>query len=240
MGNPPLIHVAADEAALAQYTAQWIWSVAKYTLGTSDCFCLGLSGGRTPRQLYELLASQPDQMDWQRVHIYFADERCVGPDHTASNFGMVRRTLLEKVPVDFANVHRMRGEIEPERAAEEYDQLLMKQFPNGSGLDLVILGMGEDGHTASLFPQSPALAADTRLCAANHVVALEDWRLTLTAGFLNRTEHVGILVSGAAKSATLKRLLEEQPDPRQFPVRLIEPRSGNLQWLLDSAAAGMQ
>jgi len=162
----------------------------------------------------------------------------VPPDHKDSNYRMAREALLSKVPIPGDNVYRMAGERDPNTAAREYGQMLKEKFGDG-GIDLVLLGMGDDGHTASLFPETEALDETKHRCVANFVPKLNTWRLTLTAPFINRSAQVILLVSGASKAQRLQEVLEGAPDPRRLPVQLIKPASGRLTWLVDAAAAGM-
>lgn len=211
-------------------------------------FSLTLSGGTTPKMLYALLASEPyrSRIDWPNVEIFFADERCVPPDHADSNFGMINETLLSKVPIPQENIHRMRGELEPNEAAKEYGEMLKEKFPStGSGqageggLEMILLGMGDDGHTASLFPRTEALKETKHRCVSNFVPKLNAWRLTLSAPFINRAADVMILVTGAGKTKVLSEVLEGPRDPDRLPVQLIEPSDGRLTWLIDVDAAGI-
>jgi len=194
----------------------------------------------TPKALYELLATESykSRIDWGRVEVFFGDERTVPPDHKDSNYRMAREALLSKVPIPGDNVYRMAGERDPQAAAKEYGQMLKEKFAEG-GIDMVLLGMGDDGHTASLFPETDALNEAKHRCVANFVPKLNTWRLTLTAPFINRARDVLILVSGASKAARLQEVLEGVPDPRRLPVQLIKPTTGQLTWVVDAAAAGM-
>ena len=183
------------------------------------------SGGSTPKALHAHLASEPlqSQIDWMHVHIFFGDERTVPPDHADSNYRMAHETLLSKVPIPGDNVHRMRGEIDPQTAAKEYGEMLKTEFGDG-GLDFVILGMGDDGHTASLFPQTTALKESKHRCVANHVEKLNTWRITLTAPFINRAANVLVLIAGAAKAERVSEVLELADDPERLPIQMIDPR----------------
>jgi 6-phosphogluconolactonase len=238
--NDRRINVLADPAAVARAAAELFVQSADEAIARQGRFSVALSGGSTPQALYALLASEPfiNKVDWSKVHFYFADERCVGPADPQSNYGMVREILLNHLPIPSANVNRMKGEIDPHEAAIEYGQMLKSTFGDG-GLDLVLLGMGEDGHTASLFTHTAALAETRHRCVANFVEKLNAWRLTLSAPFINRAGAVALLVCGQSKAPAIQRVLEESPDPQKYPVLLIHPASGNLLWLLDAAAAGM-
>lgn len=200
-------------------------------------FHVALAGGSTPKRLYRMLSPE---LPWPRMHAWFGDERCVAPDHADSNYRMVKESLLSRVPIPPENVHRMRGEAEPARAAEEHERELRRCFDLSPGerprFDLVLLGMGTDGHTASLFPGTKALDEGERLCVANRVEALRAWRLTLTLPVLNAAARVLFLVSGADKAPALERVLAG-PNPT-LPASLVLPEDGELAWLVDRAASG--
>jgi 6-phosphogluconolactonase len=240
----PEIKVFPDLTELAVEAADRLLRIADEAIALEGRFTVALAGGSTPRALYELLATDEfrSAIDWARVEVFFGDERCVPPDHTESNYRMAREAMLGKLPLPGDNIYRMRGEIEPEAAAREYGQMLKEKFGDAGGLDLVLLGMGGDGHTASLFPGSEAIH-ETR----HRVVATfaensstgRSWRITMTPPFINRARHVMILVAGASKSQCLQEVLEGPRDPQRLPVQLIAPESGRLTWLLDAAVAGM-
>jgi 6-phosphogluconolactonase len=202
---------------------------------------MGLSGGSTPRALFRLLAN-PDfapRIDWSRVHIFWGDERCVPPDHQDSNYGMARETLLDHVPLPEDNICRIRGEIDPQQAAAEYEQVLRIFFSNADTprFDLLLQGMGDDGHTASLFAGTQALYERTRWVIENYVPKLEMWRITLTVGAINAAAHVIFLVTGQNKAATLREVLNGPHQPEYYPSQLVQPADGELIWMADAAAA---
>jgi 6-phosphogluconolactonase len=236
----PEIKVLPDPAAVAAEAAERVVRAADEAIVLAGRFSFVLAGGSTPKALYELLASGQyrDQIDWPHVEIYFGDERTVPPDHKDSNYGMASEAMLAKLPIPESRVYRMRGEIDPEEAAKEYGLLLKEKFGDG-GPDLVLLGMGDDGHTASLFPGTTALAETKHRAFANPVPKLNTTRLTMTAPFINRARKVLITVTGANKAQRLAEVLEGPRDPERLPVQLIQPQSGRLTWLVDSAAAGM-
>ena len=234
------IKVLPDPAAVAAEAAERIVAAADEAIRLSGRFSIALAGGSTPKALFELLAGDAyrDRIDWPNVHVYFGDERTVPPDHKDSNFRMASETLLSKLPIPQTNVHRMRGEIDPEEAAKEYGQLLKDHFSDG-GIDLILLGMGDDGHTASLFPGTPALREAKHRAVANPVPKLNTTRITMSAPFINRAREVLLTVTGANKAARLAEVLEGPRDPERLPVQLIAPSNGKLAWLVDAAAAGM-
>jgi 6-phosphogluconolactonase len=236
----PSIQVVADGAAVAAAAAERIIQLSDAAITSRKIFSIALSGGNTPRALFELLSSPPyiRRTNWKAWEIYFSDERCVGPDDEQSNFRMGRQTLLDRVPVDPQKIHRMVGEIDPQQAAKQYGQLLKEKFGDG-GMDVILLGMGDDGHTASLFPGSAALNETQHRCVANFVPKLNTWRITMTAPFINRAAEVMVLVEGAAKAARVAEVLHGPRDPQRLPIQLIDPQPGRMLWIMDTAAAGM-
>jgi 6-phosphogluconolactonase len=198
-------------------------------------FAVALAGGSTPKATYEVLARDySGSLDWEKVHFFFGDERTVPPDHEDSNFRMARETLLDHVPA--AGVHRMRGELQPEEAAALYEEELKEFFGDTPEFDLILLGIGDDGHTASLFPWTPALGVAGRLTVANFVEKLDTVRLTLTTSVLNNARAADFLVAGESKARALAEILEGDADPRKYPAKLIRPR-GETTWFLDHRAA---
>ncbi|HEX4055678.1 MAG TPA: 6-phosphogluconolactonase [Tepidisphaeraceae bacterium] len=234
------IQVVADLNAVAVAAADQIARVAGDAIANRGDFSIALSGGSTPKTLFQLLAgeSYAKCIDWKNWRIYFGDERCVPPDHPDSNFRMASEALLDRVPIPPDHVHRMKGEIDPQRAATEYGQLLKNNFGDG-GLDLILLGMGDDGHTASLFPNTAALAETSHRCVANFVEKFGVWRITMTAPFINRARQIVVMVSGATKAKRVEQVLESPRDTPNLPIQLIDPPEGRFLWLMDSAAAGM-
>jgi 6-phosphogluconolactonase len=197
---------------------------------------MALSGGSTPGAMYDLLATRyRDQVDWQRLVLFWGDERCVPPAHPDSNYGQAKARLLDKVPIPPAQVHRFEAELAPEEAARRYDALL-RRTPR---LDLIFLGMGDDGHTASLFPGTTALSNVKDLAVANPVPQLNTTRLTLTYPALDAAALVAILVGGKGKAARLRQALDSTSEGDSLPVQRVRPRSGRLLWLVDRDAAGL-
>ena len=238
------IVVVADLNAVAREAAdRWI-ALARESIAARGRFTVALSGGSTPRALFSLLASEAhrDQVEWGRTVVFWSDERCVPPDHADSNYGMAREALLSKVPIPTGNVHRMRGEVNPERAALEYEQTVRREAgaPTSVGVpsfDLILLGMGPDGHTAALFPGTPAIHEKARLVAANFVPKLNAHRITFTPPLINAAAHVMFLVAGSDKADVLRAVLEGEFKPDVLPAQLVKPVDGQLAWLVDRAAA---
>jgi len=204
---------------------------------------VAISGGSTPKRMFALLATEQfrSQVPWQQLFLYWVDERCVAPDDADSNYRMTREAMLDKVPLPVEQVFRMEGELDPEAAANRYETVLRNTMRlEGAELptfDLVLLGMGDDGHTASLFPETQALNELGRLVVANHVQQKDTWRITLTWPVINQGREVAFLIEGAAKTDVLAEVLTGPRDPERLPSQLIRPASGQLKLLLDEAAA---
>ena len=234
-----------DSEEVAQYAAREFVRRSRAAVDARGGFRVALAGGSTPRRTYELLAQAAlaPQVDWEATHIFFGDERAVAPDHPDSNYRSALEALLSKVNVPDAQVHRMAGESRDlATAAAEYEAALSKSFgvEPGSGFprfDLVLLGMGTDGHTASLFPGTQALSETSTWVVANEVPQMKTRRLTMTAPLLNAAHCVMFLVDGTQKAESLARVLEGPLDASRFPSQLIEPSDGDLLWLVDQAAA---
>jgi 6-phosphogluconolactonase len=239
---PRDLEVFADGNALARAEAERIVTLASAAIAARGRFTIALSGGSTPRTLYSLLATPPfaSRIDWSRVHVFWGDERCVPPDHPESNFRMTREALLDRVPIPQANVHRIAGEDDPEAAAGAYEHALRAFFEVPEGppertFDLVLLGMGDDGHTASLFPGTAAVDETRRWVVPNHGRGM--WRITLTPIALDAADAITFLVAGATKADRLHDVLEEPPQSPPLPAQLIHPTHGALTWMIDAAAA---
>ncbi len=240
-----LYTVKESPEALAHLAAQRFASAVANAVALRGVARIAISGGSTPRSVFALWAS-PDhpyreQTPWHRLELYWVDERCVPPTHPDSNFRMTTEALLSKVPIDPSRVFRMEGELDPEAAAARYESAIRNNLRlEGAELprfDLVHLGMGDDGHTASLFPHTDAINQLGRLVVANHVPQKEAWRVTLTWPVINNAAEVFFLVEGAAKAQPLHDVLLGAFDPDLLPSQLIRPASGTLSFLLDHAAA---
>lgn len=230
------VQILLNANDLARRAAELIVRAAQQT---DARFSVALSGGSTPERLYALLAVPEfaSQIVWSRVHIFWGDERCVPPDHPDSNYRMARETLLGRVPIPPENVHRIVGELDPPQAAALYEQHLQTFLGDKPRFDLILLGMGNDGHTASLFPHTPALHEQTRWVVANHAPAQPSWRVTLTPLAINAAAQVVFLVAGSEKAETLRRVLNGPYIPDELPAQLVQPSNGELTWMVDRAAA---
>ena len=200
---------------------------------------VALAGGTTPKAAYALLAQEPrrGRVDWQHVFVYFGDERCVGPDDPDSNFRMAEDAFLRAVGIPQSNVHRMHGEDNPLAAAREYESLLIETMGDDPQFDLIMLGMGADGHTASLFPGTDPHTDEDRLVRAPYVEKLRTYRMTLTPPVINNARHVLIATEGLAKAPALYAVRKGPYDPLTHPIQVVAPGSGRLTWLVDRAAA---
>lgn len=241
------IRILPNAQLLADAAAQRFVVAANAAIHERGAFSVALAGGSTPRLVYARLATEPlaSSLDWSRVRILWGDERCVPPDHAASNFRMARDALLDHVPVPEANVLRIRGEDDPAEAAEAYERVLRTVLRTPSGpprtapacrLDLVLLGLGSDGHTASLFPGGASLHA-AQWVAAEYVPTVSMWRVTLTATIINAAAEIAFVVSGQAKASIVRNVLEGPDQPQDLPAQLIAPTDGRLCWFLDAPAA---
>jgi 6-phosphogluconolactonase len=206
---------------------------------------IAISGGSTPQATFKLLADPARPflatVPWDKLELFWVDERCVPPDNPESNYGVCRDLLLTKVPIPEANVFRMEGELDPEQAASRYESTLrnvMKlEGAESPAFDLVVLGMGPDGHTASLFPETEALNEISRLVVANHVPQKDTWRITLTWPVINQAAEVAFEVEGKSKTDVVAEVLTGPRDPERLPSQLIRPANGKLLFLLDEDAA---
>ena len=240
-GGTYYLQVEPTPDALTTLAAKGVVFWAKKAIERRGVFHLALSGGNTPKALYQRLAAPPylHQLAWERVHLWWGDERFVPSDHPDSNYKMAYDALIGKVPIPSRNIHRVRTELGAAEAAAEYEAEIAASVA-GSPLpvfDLILLGMGEDGHTASLFPHTPALEAGERLVVSQLVPRLNAQRITFTAPLINAADTVFCLVSGSGKAETLRQVLLGDYRPRALPAQLIAPTQGKLFWMVDAAAA---
>jgi 6-phosphogluconolactonase len=238
-------HVLPTPAATARAAAQLFSDVASKAAADRGTARIAISGGTTPESMFQLLADPAEpflkQVPWDRIELYWVDERCVPPDHPESNYRMTKEALLSKVPLPAERVHRMEGELDPEVAAARYESVIRNTFrlegAETPTFDLVLLGMGDDGHTASLFPHTEALNEISHIVVPNHVPQKDTWRITLTWPVINQGREVAFLIEGAGKAQVLHDVLLGPYQPDTYPSQIIRPASGRLGLLLDRAAA---
>jgi 6-phosphogluconolactonase len=251
------VRILTSTDAIARRAAQEFVQSATSAVSEKGSFAVALAGGSTPKALYSLLANDAAlraQLPWDKMYFYFGDERSVGPDHPDSNFRMATETMLSKVPLKPEQIFRIKGEYkDTEKAAQEYEQAVRTSFKIAEGkiaegkiaegqfprFDLVLLGMGNEGHTASLFPGTKALHETKRLVVRNWVGKLYTNRITLTAPAINNAARVIFMITGADKALALKGVLEGPYEPEQLPAQMIQPSTGELLWLVDTIAGGM-
>ncbi len=236
-----ILKIFPDARALHAAVAEQFVTLAAEAVSARGRFIVALSGGSTPRVLHQTLTEAKHQarVDWARVFVIFGDERCVPHDDASSNYGMACATLFNLVPLPASNIYRIRGEDEPARAAFEYEQTLRELFRGETtpATDLIFLGVGQDGHTASLFPNTAALREQTRWVVAQYVQAVHAWRITVTVPFLNSARNISFLAQGADKANSLSRVLQGPYEPEILPAQMIQPARGNLFWFADASAA---
>jgi len=239
------IEVVKDKEALGRTAAETIVRRMNETLKTRDFSAVALSGGSTPKSIYTLLATDStfrEKVPWGETHFFWGDERHVPPDHPESNYRMTYDAMLSRVSIPPENVHRVPAEYpDADRAAKEYEQELLISFGLSEGqlpqFSCVLLGMGPDGHTASLFPGTTALKEKERLVVSNWVEKFRTFRITMTLPVLNNADVIIFLVSGGEKAEMLREVLEEDAKADPLPSQLIKPTHGKLVWLVDEAAA---
>ncbi len=238
--RPEFLKVVADADELSRAAVEEIARCAREAVAARGRFTFVLSGGNTPRTIYSRLAvEKKDSLAWEKIFIFFGDERHVPPDHPDSNFRMAKESLLSRVPIPAGNVHRIQAELDANGAATEYAQEMSLFFGLEPGdqprFDLVLLGMGDDGHTASLFPGTKALGEKSQTVVANDVPKLNTQRITLTYPVLNSAAEVMVMLSGAGKAEILSEVLRSG-DAIKFPILGVRPEQGRLLWLADAAA----
>jgi 6-phosphogluconolactonase len=237
-----MITVYADLESLSQAAAALVVTQANLAVAARGRFSLALAGGSTPRRTYELLA-QPrflEQAPWDRMHVFWGDERCVPLDDPRSNARMAREAWLEHAPIPPNQIHPLNCAPGPAAAARQYEARLREFFAGQPPrLDLVLLGLGHDGHTASLFPDSPVLEEKGRWVAEVYLTEPDLHRVTLTAPFINQAAVAAFLVAGKSKARVLREVRHGPRDPRRLPAQLIQPQNGDLLWLADREAAGL-
>lgn len=233
------LQVYPGAAALARAAAVHIAEVAQASIALNRRFSLALSGGQTPIPAYRLLATPEfaTQIDWKHVHLFWSDERCVPPEHPESNYRAAWSAFVDHVPISMDNVHRILGEHDPIVAAETYEQDLKDHFKSAlPKFDLVLLGLGEDGHTGSILPGSTAASESKRLAVAVQHPNTNQWRVTLTLPAINAAANVAFLVSGQPKANALRIARSGLKAPEEFPASGVDPKDGILRWFCDRDA----
>lgn len=235
------VHILETPEAFNQFAAQLLTTLAQQAVAEHGRFSIALSGGGTPAGVYKLWGERPfrDQMPWQHTHLFWGDERLVPPDDPGSNYRQVNDLLLQNVPIPPENVHRAKGEWKMETAIADYATQLQPFAPAGQPpvLDVVLLGMGSDGHTASLFPGSPVQPPEWVIGVTANYDGRPAQRISLTPTVINQARHVIFLATGSSKAATLQKVLYGPRQPEQLPAQRIQPAHGTLTWVLDTAVA---
>jgi len=237
----PDIRIFQNTELLSRHAAEIFTEQAAQSIATRDHFLVALNGGGTPMRLFQLLATEyRDKVDWSKTHIFWGDERCVPPDDPGSSYGQARDLLLSHVPLPDSNIHRIKGELEPATASKDY-ALTLSRFASPPldvpRFDLVYLGMGEDGHTASLFPGSPVEVTESTLLVTAHYQDRPANRVTLTQKVFNQAQMVVFMATGEKKAVTLAEVLSDRYNPELYPAQRIDPKNGELIWLVDEDAA---
>lgn len=246
-GSGTLEVFPSADALVYAAAEHFVGVAAQATLATGRCV-VALSGGSTPKSLYALLATEryAARIDWSCLHVFWGDERCVPPDDPTSNYRMARETLLDNVPLSRENIHRIRGEDNPVSAAAAYERELRDIFETlagppqtapGARFDLIFLGMGANGHIASIFPGLTAVRETRRWVIAEYVGEVSMWRVTLTPPVIDAAAEVVVLVTGGNKAGMLRRVLEGSRQPETLPAQVLAPRNGRVRWLVDAPAA---
>lgn len=237
-----MLHIYNTPDEVSKSLAEWITQAIETTLQKQDRFTWVVTGGNSPKQLYELLATSPyrERIDWSKLHIFWGDERAVPFDDSRNNAKMTFEHLLNKVPVVREHVHIMDTTLSPEESAKAYEAILHQYFGNeGQSFDLVLNGMGDDGHTLSLFPHTAVIHEKQAWVISFYLDAQQMYRITLTAPVVNRAGKVAFLTFGANKANALYEVLKGTPNINQYPSQIIQPASGELHWFVDEAAASL-
>lgn len=236
------LHIEKDTKALSASLAEWINNYIQQVLTKQDRFTFVLSGGSTPKALYALLAESPykESIPWEKLHFFWGDERAVPFEDSRNNAKMCYDELLDKVPVKAENIHIMRTDITPEESATEYEKIVNAYFEGSeTTFDFVLLGMGDDGHTLSLFPGTEVIHEQHALATSFFLQAQDMYRITLTAPVVNNAACVAFLAAGAGKAEVLKQVLKGERNVDLYPSQIIQPAKGQLHWFVDEAAAAL-
>lgn len=234
----PQLHISKDPVAVALEFADMLVTLARQ----KEKVNVALSGGSTPRLLFDKLASGfKDRIDWHKIHFYWGDERCVLPNHAESNFGMTKKHLFDHIHIPAENIHRILGEKDPLHEAARYGEVLNTNLPSKNGLpcfDLIMLGLGTDGHTASIFPHEIELLDHKEICAVATHPESGQKRVSLTGPVINNAAHIAFLVTGSSKQEKVTEITQKTGNWESYPASYISPSHGELHWFMDRAAAG--
>lgn len=236
------VHISQNIDSLSHDIAEWLIADIQKALSKGDRYTISLSGGNTPKELYTLLAKPPyrDQIEWGKIHIFFGDERYVPFNDDRNNGKMAYETLLRHVPIPENQIHYFNTTFPPEQSAREYNKILHTYFDGKQNtFDLVLLGMGDDGHTLSLFPGTAVIYENKKWVKAYFVEKLNMYRITLTVPVVIRSSSIAFLAVGEKKAATLKQVIEGDYDPDKYPSQIIKPLNDNLNWFIDKAASSL-
>lgn len=228
--------IPGDQAATLKFSVEHFLDVAKSSIEDHDYFAVALSGGNTPKAIYQKLAEHRSALDWSKVLLFWSDERCVPPTSTESNFRMAMDAGFASLPLTKTNIFRMPADQNVEEGAKIYEELILTKIPDQT-FDLVMLGMGDDGHTASLFPKTHALHSTERLVVANFVPSKNTWRMTFTFSCINAARHIVIHVMGKSKASMVKRVFSSAYDPDSLPIQKVGKPTNRALWILDKEAA---
>ncbi|MFQ5998315.1 MAG: 6-phosphogluconolactonase [Candidatus Bathyarchaeia archaeon] len=236
------LHILPSAEEIARAAASLVADLAHECATSKGRFTIALSGGSTPRLLFQALAlpHYADRMSWDSWHVFWGDERCVPPDNRDSNYRMAVEALLEKVSIPLEQIHRIRGEAMPHDAAKQYEDIVRETFKTASpSFDLILLGIGEDGHTASLFPDTPALREENRLVVANWAPHLRTYRVTFTLPLINLAKNVVFLATGLSKAKIVREILEPTKGETRLPAAMVRPSQGMIQWFVTNESASL-
>lgn len=232
------IAVPGDREATLQFCVEHWIAAANEAINTRGAFYVALSGGSTPKSIFQELAKNKFRIDWSKVYLFWSDERCVPPDDSESNYHMAFENGFGEIPIPKDHIYRMKGEVHPEESALEYDKLIRETVPN-STFDLIMLGMGDDGHTASLFPKTHGLHPVKREAIANFIPQKDTWRLTLTFDCINNARQTAVYVLGASKAETVKQVLAGKENPDELPSQRLGTPANHALWIMDEPAAAL-
>ena len=236
------LHIEKDSTEVSEILAEWITNLISASIDDHGSFTWSLSGGSSPKMFYELLAKTgySERISWNNVHLFFGDERYVPFNDIRNNGHMVSEAMIKHVPIPADHVHYINTEMKPEDAASSYEKLLLDFFDKTTtSFDLTLLGLGEEGHTLSLFPDSPVIHEKSALVKALYLNDQEMYRITLTPPLVNRSRQIAFLVTGQNKATAMNNILRGPYNPDKFPAQIIKPSSGELHWFVDEAAVSL-